>query len=332
MYFLGRNENGFSWKKFTVDTSPLPDIMLPNMKAEQGPLVFDARSEKTLPDYLDRGANGQLWIKDTFVAAGERLGAYDYVFNFGTSESLLRGLVPEKQRLTENSEGLIVLGFEDQTIRQAMNRISVIANEPDKDPDSPADNDRETRYRGELAYVYDAMAREALGWAGDDVLVLTPKMGGVFVQEVFEKAGFAPEDFFDYRMSRVLRNDGGLMLGATIDEKNPDITKFRKFVIADDCLASRISTLATIMLIKKKYEEAKLDFSEVEILITVSTASQRGAESLLSQETKDELGFGSIKIVTGTLVYQMNDHFYLQNPDDTLAVGDMGKLTTLTPA
>jgi hypothetical protein len=306
--------------------------MLPNMKAGQGPLVFDAHSEKALPDYLDRDANGQLWIKDTFVDTGARLGAYDYVFNFGTSESLLRGLVPEKQRLTENIDGLTVLGFKDLTIKQAMNRISVLANEPDEDPDNPSD-DKKKQYRDELEHVYDAMAKEALGWAGDDdVLVLTPKMGGVFVQEVFEKAGFPPENFFDYRMSRVQRNDGGLMLGSTIAEKNPDITKFKKFVIADDCLASRISTLATIMLIKKKYEEAKLDFSEVEILITVSAASQRGAESLLSQETKDELGFGSIKIVTGTLVYQMNDHFYLQNPDGTLAVGDMGKLTTLNAA
>lgn len=323
----------FLGKNFIVDTSLLPDIMLPNMKAEQGPLVFDARSEKAHPDYLDRDTNGKYWIKDTFVDTDARLGPYDYVFDFGTTRSLLRGLVPERQRLTENIDGLTVLSFEDQTIKQAMTRISAIANEPDTDPGSPTDNDREKRYRGELEYVYDAMGREALDWAGDDnMLVLTPKMGGVFVQEVFEKAGFAPEDFFDYRMSRVLRNDGGLMLGATFGENNPDITKFKKFVIADDCLASDISSYATILLLKEKYEEAGLDFSEVEILITVSTASQRGAESLLSQATKDELGFGSLKIITGTLAYQLNDHFYLLNPDGTFAVGDMGRLTTLKTA
>lgn len=133
-------------------------------------------------------------------------------------------------------------------------------------------------------------------------------------------------------MSRVQRNDGGLMVGATFGDNNPTIVKYKRFVFADDCLASDISAFATLELIKEKLARAKVPLSEAEILVTVSAATQRGLKSLLSQNTLDHFGFGSIKAVVGTLVYQMDEHFYLQHPSGRYVVGDMGNWTKPIPA
>lgn len=256
---------------------------------------------------------------------GARPGPYDYVFDFGESRALLRGLVPEGQRLTENIDGLTVLDFRDPTIRQAMDAITVLANSPSKSSKNPLDRQE---YRDNLEHVYNAMAKEALAWTGGkDTLILSPKMGGVFVQQVFEQAGFKPEDFYDYRMSRVHRNDGRLMVVTTLGENNPEVASCKRFMFADDCLASDISAFGTLEMIKEALTAKKIPLSEAAVLITVSAATQRGVESLLSQKTNDYFGFGSIKIVTGILVHKMNDDFYLQHPDGRFVVGDMGDWT-----
>jgi hypothetical protein len=277
-----------------------------------------------LPHYLTKNEEGMLVISSSYVIEGARVGPYEIVMDFGTTRAPLRGLVPPEQRLIRNTNNLTVLSFQQPMIRRSMDHLTNIANDPFKNSDIPAER---KIYREHLAHVYRAMAGEAKAWGGKDALFFTPKNGGIFVQEIFEEMGLPSKNYFDYRMSRVQKTDGGLMIGATFGENNPDIAKFKRFVFADDCLASDISAFATLELIKEKLAAAKVPLSEAEILITVSAATQRGLESLLSQETLEHFGFGSIKAVVGTLVYQMDDHFYLQHPDGRYVVGDMGNWT-----
>ena len=313
-----------------VDKRMLSDIILPNMASVEGPQIFrSTESPDSFPSYLPRDPDGLIWIDNRFVVEGARRGPYEIVMDFGTSRAPRRDLVPEAQRLREDIDGLTVLAFQEPTIQQAMDTLSVLANDPNKSSDEPTSRQE---YRDKLALVYQAMARKVIDWGGRDALILAPKKGGIFVQDVFEDAGLPKEIFFDYRMSRVQRRDGGLMLGVTFGKDNPEISKFRKFVIADDCMASEISIFGSLELIKGKLEEAKIPLSEVEILITTSAATQRGLESLLSQETGDYFGFSSVRTVVGTLVYEMDDHFYLRHPDGRFVVADMGDWTQPVPA
>ncbi len=281
-----------------------------------------------LPPFLRRTLDGQLMIDKDHAGEGVRLGPYDTVMDFGTSRAKLRGLVPEEERLTANSRNLNVLGFWQPEIRNAMGIITDLANDASRSPENP--NDRR-EYREHLAAIYNSMAEVVGDWvfAGvDEPLIFAPKNGGIFVQEVFEKEGsFFPTDFFDYRMSRVQDKDSGLMVGITYGEENPEIATYRRFVFADDCMASDISAYATMEMIREALVAARVPLSDAEVLIAVSAATQRGLESLLSQQTRDHFGFGSIRAVAGMPVYQMDNHFYLQHPDGRYVVGDMGEWT-----
>lgn len=294
------------------------------MASVEGPKISRATEDlDLLPPHL-MNVQGRLMIDNSFVIEGARRGPYDIVMDFGTSRAPLRSLVPEEQRLIEDIDGLTVLAFQEPTIQQAMDTLSVLANDPSKSSDEPTNRQE---YRDNLALVYQAMAGKVIDWGGRDALIFAPKNGGIFVQDVFEDAGLPKKIFFDYRMSRVQRRDGGLMLGVTFGKDNPEILKHKKFVIADDCMASEISIFGSLEIIKGKLEAAKVPLSEVEILITTSTATQRGLESLLSQETRDYFGFSSMRAIVGTLVYEMDDHFYLRHPDGRFVVGDMGDWT-----
>ena len=282
-----------------------------------------------LPPFLRRTLDGQLVIDKNYAGEGARLGPYDTVMDFGTSRANLRGLVPEEERLTANNRNLNVLGFWQPEIREAMDTITDLANDPSRSSENPDDR---REYREHLAVVYKAMAKEVDDWVfagGDSPLIFAPKNGGVFVQEVFEEKGhFFPTDFFNYRMSRVQDKDSGLMVGITYRKKeNPEISTYRRFVFADDCMASDISAYATMEMIREALVKARVPLSQAEVLIAVSAATQRGLESLLSPRTKFHFGFESIRAITGVLAYQMDGHFYLQHSDGRYVVGDMGNWT-----
>lgn len=303
----------------------------------EGPRIYPAVKDLTpLPDSgpVTQDRNGKRWIREDVAIEGARLGPYDTVMDFGTSRASLRGLVPQEERLTDNVNNLTVLAFEQPLVGQAMDMISLMANDHTKS--STVSDDRRD-YRGHLARVYKAMAEEVITWGGKEGLIFPPLNGGRFVKDVFEGVFKGPlkEDstdlpvgnYFDYRMSRVQTRNGGLMVGTTVNKDNPQIADFRRFVFADDCLASDISAFGTLEMIKGELKAANVPISEAEVLITVSAATQRGVESLLSPEARKHFGFGSIKLVAGILVYQMNDHFYLQHPDGTYVVADMGEWT-----
>jgi len=294
------------------------------MASIEGPQISRATEGLVLPSHL-RNVRGKLMIDPHYVSKEARRGPYDIVMDFGASRAQLKDLVPESQRLKENTGNITVLGFQQPEIRQAMAVITDLANDPNKNSENP--NDRQ-KYRESLGLVYYAMATDVTGWAGkDDVLIFSPMNGGIFVQDVFEEAGFAASDFFKYRMSRVQGNDGGLMVGVTLGKNNPEISSYRRFVFADDCIASDISAFGTLEIIKEALIAENISLSETKVLFTVSAATQRGLESLLSPETRDHFGFADMRAVTGISVYEMDGHFYLRDPDGRYVVGDMGNWT-----
>lgn len=283
------------------------------------------RPRKDLPPFLLETVDGQLMIAPSYANEGARLGPYDLVVDFGTSREALRRPVSEDEEIKSDTEDFSVLSFRQPRIRKALERITDLVNKPG----NPENVEDRYIYRENLREVYWAMAEAVADWVDtDDVLVLSPKNGGIFVQEVFEQAGIPRDSFFDYRLSRVQkREDHGLMVGATVAKENPDVKKYKKIVIADDCLASDISIASTIQLLK----QMGVSPEETELMVTVSVASQRGLESLVSPEAKKAFGFKSMKVVVGDIAPGLNEHFYLLRRDGRAFVGDMGEYTKALP-
>lgn len=131
-----------------------------------------------LPHYLTKDEQGMLVIDSSFVIEGARVSPYEIVMDFGTTRALLKGLVPQEQRLTRNTNNLTVLSFEQLMVRRAMDHLTVIANDQTKSSENPMER---KIYRDHLARVYHVMAGEAKVWGGKNALFFTPKNGGIFV-------------------------------------------------------------------------------------------------------------------------------------------------------
>lgn len=281
--------------------------------------------EGELPIFLSRDPAGLLIVRESFVKEGG-IGPYDWVMDFGHSRDGLRETVPPEQRITKNTrKDLFFLGFNNPRIAGRMREITRLAGDPTRSFDNKVVREE---YRLHLEFVYRELARKVWDRIGSEkALFFPPKNGGIFVQEVYQKCGFPKDYFFDYKMSRILGDDGRLMVGARFGENNPKITDAQTFVFADDCLASDISACSTLEIIKVKLIKQGIFPSEAKVLIAVSAATQRGLESLLSPQAKNHFGFRSLEAIAAIPAYQMTENFYLQHPDGSLVVGDMGKWT-----
>lgn len=281
--------------------------------------------KENLPKFLSCCENGLLLVQEGFVKEGG-VGPYDLVMDFGHSRDGLREPVPQNERILVNKRSdLIYLGFESPGIATKMEAITQLANDPSRSYGKPEDR---REYRENLRFVYQSLATEVeqrLGW--HNALIFPPKNGGIFVREVFQDQGFPESGFFDYQMSRILGKDGRLMVGVKFGENNPKITDARTFVFADDCLASDISAWGTLEMIKDKLTRQGIFPTEARVIIAIGAATQKGLESLLSQEVRNHFGFGSLEAIAGIPVCQMTENFYLQHPDGRFVVGDMGKWT-----
>lgn len=289
-----------------------------------------------LPPYLDQMPDGKLMIVKEFAVAGARLGPYDEVVNYRTSQSPLRVQVPESERLKLSTSELTVLGFEQPEVLEAMTAITRLVNQQGR---SATHADDRAEYKANLRVAYRAMARKAIEWVGKDrPLFLTPKTGGIYLQKEFEQVflemGLPEQDFFDFRMSRVLGINEDLLLGVTYGENNPDIADYDCFVICDDCMASRISTDRTAGIIREnRLKRGNIALPQTRVLITVSAGTQRGVESFLSPQVRAAFGFGQMQASIGIPVFEMNDHYYLVEPRShpnskyRQIVDDMGEWT-----
>lgn len=292
------------------------------MSVEQ-PKIYQPEN---LADFLVR-ENSDLWA----VAGKERKGPFDIVMDFGHSRDWMRTPVRWEKRIQSNNRPeMVFLGLEKENwaIRQGMEILTRIANHPGMGSGSPKDRGL---YRQILTSVYQELALAVLQRIKqEDVLVFSPKNGGIFVEEVYKKwgYGFADQKFFDYRMARVQKEDGSLMVGIKIGKSDlAEIADYRTFVFADDCLASDISAWGTLEIIKEQLIKKGVDLLKARVIIAVSAATQRGFENLTSSATLNYFGFGSIEAIAVIPVFQMTGHFYLQHPDGRYVVGDMGEWT-----
>lgn len=291
------------------------------------PTIYNAEQmHAALPPFISQ-IDEQLVLSADYYPTDTRLGPYDIVIPFGNSREKLKGLVPKHEILTEDTPDITVLGYTNPMILSAMDSITELVNDPSRDSDNPQDRDV---YRKSLEVAYREMAEAATEWVdGQRALVFPPKMGGIFVEQVFRQSDIEA-DYYDFRMSRAQDNNEGLTIGVNLNSVNPEISDYRTFVFADDCIASDISAYSTMEIIADKLRYMGIPLSKARMLITVSAASQRGIESLMSAEVQRHFGFGELKAIVGTLVQNMDDHYYLRHPDDRYFVGDMGNWTKPT--
>jgi len=209
-----------------------------------------------LPSYLYREGRHLKFKQENVIEGGA--GEYTIVWDFEGSKDSLRQEVPEKERITANTGGSITfLGFEDPEIRSSMEALTRLANDPGKTFDN---SDHREEYRGYLAEVYRRLAAEVKNRLnGERALFFTPKNGGIYVRDIFTEEGIPSSDFYDYRMSRVLVTDetgqNHLNVAAKFGPENPEICDYETFVFGDDCIASDISSTATLEFISSKLKE-----------------------------------------------------------------------------
>ena len=260
---------------------------------------------------------------------------FDMVVDFGLTLKHLQEPVPVNERIISNQPHLTILGLRDPDVISQMSKITEIANDPAKNPDNPQDR---KEYRNNLKQIYQKIAYALKEKIGDDeTAILAPKNGGKFVKEIAEKILTGENiQWIGYRMSRIQKKDGGLMVGTIFDENNPDLSKAKKLVFFDDCMASFISCKATLEMIKSDLVEKGVEINSKEILIAVSAGVQRSMQEITSDEAQKYFGFKDINALTGILVYAMNDHYHLISTEIDpktgekiikQVVGDMGSWT-----
>ena len=296
--------------------------MLPSHK----PAFYGINYKETLPSFLIQNFDGTLSV-DSKIAPEHAGSKYQQIFDFGTSRQSLRGLIPQETRIIHNRLDLTILGLSHEFVNLQMTKITDIANDPNKSWKNAYDR---REYRETLGSVYLELAKQVKNMIDPNkpTLFFPPKNGGIFVEDQYRKVFTDINSrFYDYRMSRIWIQGGYLMVGVNEGPNNPDIAKFKQFVISDDCIASDVSVWGTLEMIKEKLSTANAPLNEIDIVIAVSAATQAGIESLLSEETKADFGFKSIRAVVATLAHQMNEHYYLQHPDGRQVVGDMGSWT-----
>lgn len=253
---------------------------------------------------------------------------FDMIVDYGDTLKPLQDPIPAQERLIENQPHLQILSLTDPAIAIQMGKITDLANDPAKSPDKSEDRQE---YRGNLEQVYQAEARKLNDKIGNKkALIFAPRNGGIFVKDTAQEILNGENiSWFGYRMSRIQKKDGGLMVGIQLDENNPALEDFDTFVFFDDCMASFISCAATMEMIKNNLIAEGVNPASKELLIAVSAGVQRSMQEITSEEAQNHFGFKDISAVTGILVFAMNDHYYLidaENPQKQI-VGDMGNWT-----
>lgn len=278
--------------------------------------------KENLPDFITKEGS-EFWV----VVGQERKGPFDLVMDFGLSRDWMRTKVRWELEVHQNKgNNFVFLAFDNPLVKREMRAITDLVNNGKRNFRNPVDRGE---YRKHLIMVYQYLAEEVQRKIGpEDALIFAPKPAGILIEEIYRKLGFSKDDFFDYQMSRIQKDDGGLLVGIKLGKNNPKIENYQTIVFTDDCLASDVNAWATLELIKEGRPKNKISLLNVYAIIAVTAASQKGFENLTSQATLNYFGFGTIEAVAAIPVYHwMTKNFYLQHPDGRYVVGDMGEWT-----
>lgn len=306
------------WKSFErlINKFYTSEVLLSVTKYQTGMMIYKDEA-------VDKGIvkkKGSLWVRDL----EKEEGPFDWVIDFGRKLESLQTLVPKTKRISAiiRCERVHCLSHKHPYIEQMMDSICRLANET-----NPSDPKARYMYRTGLASVYEVMANETQSVIrSKKVLVFAPKNGGIFLKDIFQKAGFQG-DWFNYRMKRVMRPSGDLAVGLKTYNNNVQITDYQELIFADDCIASYVSTWGTFEYIKDRFKKAGISTKKIHMLIVTSVASQRSIEILVSKKTLNYFGFASIRAIIGIPAFCLSKKYYLLSPNGSLTVGDMGNWT-----
>lgn len=246
------------------------------------------------------------------------------VVDFGTMFKGVRGQsLPSDLRITESTPEIQIVGSEDADIREALAEVTRLANLPGKPYE---DEEKRYLYQKALAKVCKPMVAKIHKEGIDKVLGLLIERGALLIGAFYD----FPED----QVARVLakrldKADDTLGLGLSDLRLPPNVERFTKLHIQEDCIATGDTISGLILALKKK----GIFFDEVQI--DCPAATQVGIEFIIA--FLNWLGVKKILIKTGALVYALDDHYYLRRTAEEgyrnreFFVGDMGEWSKKLP-
>lgn len=274
---------------------------------------FRANEQQIIPPYLRATPEGYLIPYD--VPEEFRRQEFNAFYNFGKSRQELILPVPVSDRINYNTENITFIGLTDDRVDDAMRKITALNVRY-----QPTDDNARHAYQNSLFNVFTAVGKHLKKFISGDTVFFPPLNGGALIEAYFRNIGLIrnhDSEVVDFELKRMQRTNGDLMVG--VREFNYPEGNFKTGVVLDDCLASDVSASTSIDLMLKYYPKVQ------NIVVAVSAATQKGAQSLLN-----EWRGKNVKIIAATPVFAMNSHFYLMRtpeekyPDDTFYVGDMG--------
>lgn len=268
---------------------------------------------------IETNPTGYVDIKDRLAHPDHYVGPTKFasVINLGQTfvELGMRGeAVPHESRWSDFNKppkGITVLEFEDDGVKTAVDKISVIASEDFYD-----DEEKCLEYymlnqivltRGLMESGIDIKKAKFMG------LVRAGAVAG-------EMLGVHVDDQVLIQTKRLAlkgEQEGDIAIGITyFDENQIDDLDGKDWVIADPAGATYGSIVANISyLAEKGIKPAKL-------VILNTVGSHKGM--LFAQKSLKELGIDDVQIIVGGYSPEMNDDYYLVAPNGQPSVRDAG--------
>jgi uracil phosphoribosyltransferase len=250
---------------------------------------------------------------------------FDGFWTDEVSRTYLQESVPFEQRRVNLPENVTVLSDPAEGydyIGEWMNKITALNSI--EDPDVHV----RLAYQKTLSKIFRKLSEVLISQVDVNKSVFFPPLRGADLVSAFLQAEGVipnPSQIVNYELKRDYATDAKLPVVGIKDKNAYPEGKFESAIFIDDCLASDVSASASIDLIKSNYPKLENE----NIVIVVSAATQRGVEALIKE-------YPGIRIIVGTLVYSMNESFYLMRTPQEIDqagmpykegipfVGDMG--------
>jgi hypothetical protein len=246
------------------------------------------------------------------------------VIDFGPMFKEVRGQsLPSNLRINESTPEIQIVGSEAADIKRALAEVTRLANLPTEPYE---DEEKRYLYQKALARVCKPMVDKIHKEGIDKVLGMLIERGALLIGAFYD----FPED----QVARVLakrldKADDTLGLGLSDLRLPPNMERFTKLHIQEDCIATGDTISGLILALKKK----GIFFDEIQI--DCPAATQVGIEFIIA--FLKWLGVKKVLINTGALVYALDDHYYLRRTieegyeDKGFFVGDMGEWSKKLP-
>ncbi len=320
--------------------------------------VMDVRDPKSYRMVLDAGQ--QRFVQQLQYLVPALLGEvnahyhgpqrFKELVDFGWNVDELRNsVIPTAERWQTNEDlprEVTVLSFQNPRIKEAMHRVTELAQEiAQRKQSNENSDDQVSEYKTLIDEVMDYVQETFQPTDQEYVVTVALLRGGL---RFLDRFSADPNHGMKVSVEakRVDYKDGRMVVG--LDNKwqtalnrlhNEYVRGERSEVIlefADDCLASGVSIEAAILALHEKFMAG--DFPRIaEVRVHVTVGVQQGIEKLIAfVRDLDQQNPINIRIVAGDLAYQLSDHLYIERAADEVdangnnygahvpTVGDMG--------